>query len=85
MGRVFDYDPLILEIDRLAGDGHYETQERLLTRIALACAEYSVIKTMEIGLKKSPVRSGTGSLGIRLLLGELETDGLRAQKPHTNC
>ena len=26
MANVFDYDPLILEIDRLAADGHYETQ-----------------------------------------------------------
>ena len=38
MPFVFDYDPLIREIDRLALDGHYETQERLVTRIAEACA-----------------------------------------------
>ena len=37
MAHVFDYDPLIVEIDRLAADGHYETQERLMTRIASAC------------------------------------------------
>jgi dihydroneopterin aldolase len=36
MAYVFDYDPLIVEIDRLAADGHYETQERLMTRIASA-------------------------------------------------
>ena len=31
MSHVFDYDPLVVAIDRLAADGHYETQERLLT------------------------------------------------------
>jgi dihydroneopterin aldolase len=41
MTQVFDYDPLILEIDRLAADGHYETQERLVTRIVEACTRYS--------------------------------------------
>jgi hypothetical protein len=30
MANVFDYDPLIKEIDRIAEDGHYETQERLM-------------------------------------------------------
>jgi dihydroneopterin aldolase len=38
MSHVFDYDPLVAEIDRLAGDGHYETQERIITRIVHACA-----------------------------------------------
>ena len=33
MENVFDYDPLVLEIIQIAGDGHYETQERLMTRI----------------------------------------------------
>ena len=41
MAHVFDYDPLIQEIDRLAADGHYETQERLMTRIAGACTRPS--------------------------------------------
>ena len=77
MERVFDYDPLISEIDRLAGDGHYETQERLMTRIAHACAAYAEIKTVEVYLKKAPVRQGNGSLGVRLLLNETATDSLR--------
>ena len=77
MERVFDYDPLISEIDRLAGDGHYETQERLMTRIAHACAAYAEIKTIEVYLKKAPVRQGNGSLGVRLLLNETATDSLR--------
>jgi hypothetical protein len=76
MRRVFDYDPLIAEIDRLAGDGHYETQERLMTRIAQACVAYAEIKTIEICLRKAPVRNGNGSLGVRLLLNEASTTKL---------
>lgn len=77
MDYVFDYEPLISEIDRLAGDGHYETQERLMTRIAHACAAYSEIKTIEINLRKAPVRNGNGSLGVRLSLNETATHALR--------
>ena len=77
MEHVFDYDPLIQEIDRLAGDGHYETQERLMTRIAQACAVYPEIKTIEINLRKGPVLKGSGSLGVRLLLNEMSTNELR--------
>jgi dihydroneopterin aldolase len=77
MAYVFDYDPLISEIDRLAADGHYETQERLMTRIASACAAYPAIQRIEICLKKSPVRLGSGSLGVRLTLDEIATDELR--------
>jgi len=77
MAQVFDYDPLIAEIDRLAGDDHYETQERLMTRIACACAAYSEIKTIEISLRKAPVRHGSGSLGVRLSLNETSTNALR--------
>ncbi len=81
MERVFDYDPLISEIDRLSGACHYETQERLITRIAVACAEHTAIKTIEISLKKFPVRTGNGSLGVRLTLDDIETDRLRSPKP----
>ena len=84
MAHVFDYDPLITEIDRLAADGHYETQERLITRIAVACAAHPAIKRMEISLKKSPVRSGNGSLGIRLTLDEIATEKLRPVQTRTN-
>ena len=76
MRRVFDYDPLVAEIDRLAGDGHYETHERLMTRIAQACAAYAEIKTIEICLRKAPVRNGNGSLGVRLVLNEASTTKL---------
>lgn len=78
MERVFDYDPLVTEIDRLAADVHYDTQERLITRIASACAAYPAIQYMEICLKKSPVRSGSGSLGVRLTLDAVATNTLRS-------
>ncbi len=68
MHKVFDYDPLVLEIQRLATDEYYETQERLMTRIVSACAAYSEITSLEICLRKSPVLSDSGSLGVRLHL-----------------
>ena len=68
MTQVFDYDPLVLEIDRLAADGHYETQERLVTRIVEACARYSEIESLEISLRKTPVGESSGVLGIKLYL-----------------
>jgi dihydroneopterin aldolase len=68
MEFVFDYDPLIEEIDRIAADGHYETQERLMTLIIKACAQYQAIQTLEIGLRKGPVRRGTGSLGVKIAI-----------------
>jgi dihydroneopterin aldolase len=79
MAQVFDYDPLILEIDRLAADGHYETQERLITRIAGACAAHLAVKHMVISIKKLPVRAGSGSLGVCLTLDEITTEALRLQ------
>jgi dihydroneopterin aldolase len=83
MDHVFGYDPLIVEIDRLAADGHYETQERLVTRIAIACAAYPAIQRIEICLRKRPVRRGGGSLGVRLILDAQATDALRPH--HTNA
>jgi dihydroneopterin aldolase len=80
MAHVFDYDPLITEIDRLSADGHYETQERLMTRIASACAAHLAVKRIEICLKKFPVQSGSGSLGVRLTLDEVSTEALRSDQ-----
>ncbi len=77
MESVFDYDPLVNEIDQLARDGHYETQERLMTRIVEACANYLEIESIEIGLKKLPVRSETGSLGVRLFVDSAMLNSLR--------
>lgn len=77
MENVFDYDPLVVEIDILAGDGHYEMQERLMSRIVQACAKYPAIESLEIGLRKLPVRAGTGSLGVRLLVDQETLKSLR--------
>ena len=77
IANVFDYDPLIMEIERLAVTEHYKTQERLVTLIATACAAYPAIQRIEITLKKSPVRLGGGSLGIQLSLDEIATNALR--------
>jgi len=80
MQYVFDYDPLIKEIDRLAAERLYETQEHLMTRIAYACAVYEEVKAVEIYLRKSPVLNGSGSLGVRLTLCEASTNELRNKK-----
>ncbi|QWD65696.1 dihydroneopterin aldolase [Polynucleobacter sp. MWH-Aus1W21] len=77
MENVFDYDPLVIEIERLAGDGHYETQERLITRIVGICAKYSEIKSLEISLRKLPVSAGSGSLGVRLLIDNATLNNIR--------
>ena len=77
MDRVFDYDPLILEIDHLAADGHYETQERLATRIVEACARYSEIESLEISLRKTPVRESSGVLGIKLYVDQSSLASMR--------
>jgi len=78
MAYVFDYDPLVLEIDRLAVDCYYETQERLISRIVQACSVYSEITSLEISLRKSPVQNNSGSLGVKLHLDETALNQLRA-------
>ena len=80
MKNVFDYDPLVIEINRLAEDVHYETQERLMTRIVQACAQYPEIQSLEISLRKSPVSADSGSLGVRLSLNQKTLNDLRASK-----
>lgn len=77
MENVFDYGPLITEILRLAGDIHYETQERLMTRIVQACAKFSEIESMEISLRKLPVSAESVSLGVRLSLDNAALNRVR--------
>lgn len=77
MAHVFDYDPLVVEIERLAAEGLYATQERLMTRIVQACAAYPVIEALEIGLRKFPVRAGSGSLGVRLSVDGPQLESMR--------
>lgn len=78
MENVFDYDPLVIEIDRLAGDGRYETQERLMTRIVQACVQYPEITSLEINLRKLPVRAESGSLGVRLSIDSRTLETIRS-------
>ncbi|WP_199796997.1 dihydroneopterin aldolase [Erythrobacter longus] len=81
MERIYDYDPLIAAIEALARDGHYETQEYLLSRIAKACAAEPTIQAVWLKLYKRPVRivpegRKTGSLGVTLSLDRAELDDL---------
>ena len=68
MAQVFDYDPLIADINRIATSQKYETQEFLIVQIVKACARYAEIDAVEISLRKTPVFAGSGSLGVRLTL-----------------
>jgi dihydroneopterin aldolase len=80
MAHVFDYDPLVIEIERLAADGLYASQERLMTRIVQACAAYPVIEALEIALRKFPVRAGSGSLGVHLLVDRAQLLRMRGDQ-----
>ena len=84
MDLVFDYDPLIAEINRIAEAQKYETQEFLMTRIIKACAGYAEITALDIFLKKQPVCNKTGSLGVRLVLGAEELMAYRVQQSQLN-
>jgi dihydroneopterin aldolase len=78
MEHVFDYDPLIVEIEKLSSDGTYDTQERLATRIAHLCASQRGVRTIEICLKNYLKRGAGSSVGIRLRLDETDTAKLLA-------
>ncbi|MEO0944483.1 MAG: dihydroneopterin aldolase [Pseudomonadota bacterium] len=80
MDRVFDYDPLIVEIERLANDGHYHTQEWLMSRIVAACAGYDAIEAVELCLSKRPVLRNSGTLGVRLQVEAEDLAALRRTK-----
>ena len=77
MDRVFDYDPLILEIQRKAEEMRYETQEHFITRIVDECVRYREIKSIEIFLRKTPVLGLSGELGVRLEVEEPDVINLR--------
>ena len=68
MALVFDYRPLTQHIDTLARAHTYATQEWLVTFISDACAGYPQIEALDICLRKRPVLSGTGTLGVRLIV-----------------
>ena len=81
MNHVFDYDPLVAEIDRLANDGHYATQERLMTRLLAACAAHAQVDAVELFLRKTPVQAASGSIGVRIFVDDATLDGLRKKRP----
>jgi hypothetical protein len=53
----------------------YETQERRMTRTVQACAADPAIEALDIGLRKFPVRAGSGFWGVRLAV-----DGAQLQR-----
>jgi dihydroneopterin aldolase len=81
MDQVFDYDPLVAQIQHLAIEMHYETQERLITRMVHACTNYPEIESLEICLKKSPVGNNSGSLGVRIIVDEASLSEIKLAKP----
>jgi len=79
MDRVFDYDPLILEIQRKAEEMRYESQERFITRIVDECVRYREIKSIEVFLRKTPILGLSGELGVRLEVEEPDVINLKTE------
>lgn len=77
MALVFDYDPLIAQIVAIAQSQKFETQEYLIALIAKTCAVYAPVMALDICLKKRPVLAGSGSLGVRLVLGADDLANMR--------
>ena len=78
MDRVFDYDPLVREIQRMAAEMHYETQERFITRIVDMCAKEEEIIDVEVFLRKFPVCRSSGELGVRIKINELDLKAFKS-------
>ena len=79
MGLIFDYDPLVAEIEQIARSQKFETQEYLVTLISRACSRYNQVVAVEICLRKQPVLNGTGSLGVRIVFEAKDMAALRNQ------
>jgi dihydroneopterin aldolase len=80
MALVFDYDPLIAQIDQISQAQHYQTQEYLMTLIVEICATYPQIIAVELCLRKTPVLGGTGNLGVRLVIPADELSNIRSRQ-----
>ena len=78
MANVFDYDPLVEEINQISLSGKFNTQEKLITLILKACLKYYQIKAVSLFLYKTPVRED-GELGIAVSISEQELKKLREQ------
>ncbi len=76
MEFVFDYDPLIKTIEKLARECHYHTQEYLLTRIVQACTKYTEIEGVTLNLRKTPVLKN-GALGVEISVDKEYLDTAR--------
>lgn len=77
MERVFDYEPLLAQIDEIAQERQYETQEMLMTRILACCSGYGAIQGVEMCLKKTQPQSGESTIGVRLLVSGEQFEALR--------
>ena len=80
MDEVFDYDPLIKRINDLTKVSHYETQEKLITLIIKECSIFEEIKKLDLFLRKSPVSSVSGKLGVRVIFDEKDLNKFRRLK-----
>ena len=83
MALVFDYDPLITQIDLVAQAQHYQTQERLMTLIVGICATYPQITAVELCLRKTPVLGGTCDLGVRVTISANELANIKSRQTVT--
>ena len=78
MDVVFDYDPLVADIERIAAEIQYETQEWLVSRIVSVCADIPEIVAIDILLRKSSAIGSTETLGVRLVLHAEDLQRLRS-------
>jgi hypothetical protein len=51
-----------------------------MTRIVEACTKYSEIQSIEISLRKLPIRGESGSLGVRLKMDQATLIEIRNSK-----
>ena len=80
MDLVFDYDPLIRSIKNISDGKRYNTQEKLVTLLLKACAEYPEISAVRLFLSKSPTLNGSGALGIEAILDQSDLNYLRGKE-----
>ena len=82
MQKVYDYDPLVANIKKLASSVNFQTQEYLTNCILNLCLEEKKIMDLEIFLYKKSATGSLGSLGVRLLISSTEMSSLRQEKLH---
>lgn len=80
MDLVFDYDPLIRSIKNISDGKTYNTQEKLVTLLIKACAEYPEISSVRLFLSKSPTLDGSGAIGIEAILDQSDLNCVREKE-----